>query len=254
MMKLNSKVRAFFGYLLALLILFVGWHVSSLILNSPALPTPIETIPVFIHQLSSLAPHFVISAYRVVISILIGMVLAVPIALLLSRNEKTDAIFAPFLFLSYPIPKVVLLPVLLVIFGLGNLPKIMLISLTVFFQVLMSMRDAALQVNPSYIASVQSLGANSWEIYRHVIVPAVMPNLFATLRIASGTAIAILFIAESMAGTTGLGYVIINAWGLIDYPQMFAAIIAMAMLGVLIYEIIASIERKITAWTKAGQA
>ena len=251
-MSKPSRIHPVLGYIIALGIIVLGWELTSLVLQSPAVPSPLTTFEVLSQELETLAPHFVISSYRVVASILIGTALAFPIALLLSRNEKSDAIFAPFLFLSYPIPKVVLLPVFLVLMGLGDAPKITLISVTVFFQVLMAMRDAVKQIPESYITSAKSFGAGSWDVYKHVIIPAVMPDLFATLRIASGTGVALLFIAESIAGTTGLGYLIMNAWSLVDYPQMFAAIVAMALLGVIVYEIIACLERKICAWTKAG--
>lgn len=249
----NKYLHPVFGYIVALIIILLGWELSSLLINSAALPSPYTSFKVFIEEFTNLAPHFLISSYRVILSILIGTLIAFPIALLCSRNNKIDAIFAPVLFLSYPIPKVVLLPVFLVLLGLGDSAKISLIALTVFFQVLMSLRDAVRQIPESYISSAKSFGANTIDVYKHVIIPAVMPDLFATLRVASGTGVALLFIAESIAGTTGLGYLIMNAWSLVNYPQMFASIIAMAALGVIVYEIIALFERKVCAWTQAGK-
>ena len=104
-MSKPSRIHPVLGYIIALAIIVLGWELTSLILQSPAVPSPLTTFEVLSQELETLAPHFVISSYRVVASILIGTALAFPIALLLSRNEKRDAIFAHFLFLIYPIPK-----------------------------------------------------------------------------------------------------------------------------------------------------
>ena len=154
------------------------------------------------------------------------------------------------LYFLYPLPKVVLLPVLIVLMGLADAPKIALIALTIFFQVLVTVRDAAKAVPEDSIESVRSLGAGRLDVYRHVVVPATLPELFTALRISSGTAVAILFFAESLAGSTGLGYFIVNSWALLDYPRMFAGIIAMAVLGVILYELFDVAERRLTRWRR----
>lgn len=241
-------MRKAFGYVLAIIIILVSWHLIALAVGSPALPTPLASLSVLSQELPALIPEFIASLWRVIASLVIGTALAVPIGLALGRSKHADAVLAPLLYLLYPIPKIVFLPVLLVLLGLGDTPKIALIAITVFFQVLVSARDAAKAVPQSLITSARSLGASRWGVYRHVIVPASLPEVFTALRIGSGTAIAILFIAESIAGTSGLGWFIVDAWGLIDYPRMFAGIIAMALLGVLIYEIVALLERALTRW------
>ncbi len=250
----HPKLVLAIGYTISLLIILILWQLTSVAVGSPAFPTPVHTFEAFFTHLKSIAPHFVISAWRVVVSMVLATAIALPVALLLSRNNYTDGVFGPFLFVTYPIPKIVFLPVLLVFFGLGSAPKIMLITLTVFFQILMSVRDATRSVSESAIDSLRSLGANSWQVYRHGIIPAIMPAFFTSLRISSGTAIAVLFIAESIAGTSGLGWLIVDAWGLVNYPKMFAGIVATGILGVVVYEVIAVIDRKVTRWTNAGNS
>ena len=174
--------------------------------------------------------------------------LAVPIAHVCARSRTLDALFAPVLYLLYPIPKVVLLPILLVLFGLADAPKIVLISLTVFFQVLVAVRDAVRAVPESAVVAIRSLGGSRWDEHRHVAVPATMPAVFTSLRIGVGTAIAVLFIAEAMAGSTGLGYYIMQSWSMVNCPRMFAGIIAMALLGVVLYAVFDLVERHLTRW------
>ena len=236
------------GYVFAVAFIVAGWWITALAVNSPALPTPAQTVEVLGSNMDVLIPFFWTSAYRVVASLLIGTLLAVPIAQLCARSRVLDGLFAPVLYLLYPIPKVVLLPILLVLFGLADAPKIVLISLTVFFQVLVAVRDAVKAVPESALVSVRALGGSAWDEYRHVYVPATLPAVFTSLRIGVGTAIAVLFIAEAMAGSTGLGYFIMQSWSMVNYPRMFAGIIALAVLGVVIYAVFDIIERRLTRW------
>ncbi|MBQ6390776.1 MAG: ABC transporter permease [Eggerthellaceae bacterium] len=236
------------GYVFAVAFIVAGWWITALAVNSPALPTPAQTVEVLGSNMDVLIPFFWTSAYRVVASLLIGTLLAVPIAQLCTRSRVLDRLFAPVLYLLYPIPKVVLLPILLVLFGLADAPKIVLISLTVFFQVLVAVRDAVKAVPESALISVRALGGSAWDEYRHVYVPATLPAVFTSLRIGVGTAIAVLFIAEAMAGSTGLGYFIMQSWSMVNYPRMFAGIIALALLGLVLYAIFDLLERRLTRW------
>lgn len=240
------------GYLVAILVVLLGWHLTALVVNSPALPTPLATVPMIAQYMPAIAPAFWISFYRIALGLAIGTIPAVPIGLILGRSPQADRVLAPVLYLLYPVPKIVLLPVLLVLLGLADAPKVALIALTVFFQVLMSVRDAAKLVPDDAVTSVRSLGASRLAIYRHVVVPAVLPELFTALRIGSGTAVAVLFLAESFAGSTGLGYFIVDSWGILNYPRMFAGIVAMAVLGVVLYAIFDVAEGRLTRWRRAG--
>ena len=244
----RSLLRKIGGYAFAVVFIVAGWWLTAIAVQSPALPTPPATFDVLAENTAVLVPFFWTSAYRVVISLVIGTVLAVPIAQLCARSRVLDTLFAPVLYLLYPIPKVVLLPILLVLFGLADAPKIVLISLTVFFQVLVAVRDAVRSVPESALISIRSLGGNAFDEYRHVILPATMPAVFTSLRIGVGTAIAVLFIAEAMAGSTGLGYFIMQSWSMVNYPRMFAGIIAMALLGVILYAVFDLAERLLTKW------
>ena len=240
------------GYVFAVVFIIAGWWITAELLiafaHTNVLPTPIETFNVLFEYSGALVPYFWTSAYRVVVSLLIGTVLAVPVAHLCARSRTLDALFAPVLYLLYPIPKVVLLPILLVLLGLADAPKIVLISLTVFFQVLVAVRDAVKAVPESSVLAIRSLGGSRFDEYRHVVVPATMPAVFTSLRIGIGTAIAVLFIAEAMAGSTGLGYFIMQSWSMVNYPRMFAGIIAMALMGVALYAIFDVVERLLTRW------
>ena len=248
-----SRASHALGYLLAVVILLLGWELLALAVDSPALPPPTAALPAFVQQFRQILPAFLVSAWRVLASLVLGSVLAVPLGLALGRSPRADAVAAPLVFLSYPVPKVVFLPVLIVLLGLGSLSKITLITLIIFFQILVTARDAARSVPAASVLSVRSLGAETIQVFRHVVFPASLPDIFTALRIGSGTAIAVLFLAESWAGSDGLGYYIVDAWSRIDYPAMFAGILGMALLGVALYEVLELLEGRLCRWARAGR-
>ena len=229
-----------------------GWEVTALIINKPVLPTLAEAAALFIQFLPEMAPDFGISFGRVALSLALGTLLGLPAGLALGRSKKADQLLSPALYTLYPLPKIVLLPILLTLLGLGSEPKIALIALTVFFQVVVVMRDAAKNIPEATLLSVRSLGARPWQLWRHVILPATLPELFTTLRVSSAVAIAVLFFAEAIAGSTGIGYFIMNSWSMVNYPRMFAGVIALALLGVIIYEAFDIAERRLTRWKRAN--
>ena len=237
-------------YAFAIAFVLAGWEITALLLNTPALPTPQDTLPVFAQYAVALWPDFKISLGRIVLALVIGTALALPIGLGLGRSPRVDAYFAPVLYILYPLPKIVLLPILLVLLGLGGAPKIALVALTVFFQVIVVMRDAARAISPQMVLSVRALGGSTLDVWRHVVIPATLPDLFTSLRVSSAVAIAVLFFAEAIAGSTGLGYFIMESWAMVNYPRMFAGIIALAILGVLIYEVFDVCERRLSKNTR----
>jgi ABC-type nitrate/sulfonate/bicarbonate transport system permease component len=241
------------GYVGAAAIMLVAWELASLAMHSPALPTPADGLGEFVTQFPVLLPNFGYSAFRVLSSILLGLVMGAPLGLVLGRSERADLIFGPLVFLNYPVPKAVFLPVLLVLLGIGNTSIIALITLIVFFQILVTARDASRSISRASVLSVRSLGADRWQVFAHVVVPGAMPEIFTALRISAGTAVAVLFFSETIAGSTGLGYFVFDAWGRIQYGEMFAGILAMALLGVLLYEAIELIEARVCRWARAGR-
>lgn len=250
---MNSLLRRTAGILGATVVLVVVWELGARLIASPALPTPLIAISQFASDWAELWPHALVSLRRVLVSLVVGTALALPLGLWIGRSPRADALAAPLLFLTYPIPKVVFLPVLMVLLGLGDESKVALIALVVFFQVVVTARDAARAINPGVVLSMRSLGATPLQVARHVVVPATLPEVFTALRIGIGTAVAVLFLSESIAGTDGLGAYIVNAWGMVDYPSMFAGIIAMALLGAVLYEALDALETRLTRWRRTAR-
>ncbi|MBI5305204.1 MAG: ABC transporter permease subunit [Chloroflexi bacterium] len=231
--------------LFATLALFAAWEIAALVLNRDILPAPTEVLVAFATQVPrSLGWHFVVSAWRVVASIALSVLLATPAGLVLGQSEKLNRFFAPVIYLTYPIPKIVLLPIVLLFLGIGDASKIFIIFLILFFQVLVVVRDQAMALRPELLYSVRSLGAGRRALLRFVYLPATLPAVLTSVRLSIGTAVAVLFLTESFATNAGLGYyVIVDTFQRIAYPEMYAGVVAMSLLGLLLYFVVDYLER-----------
>ena len=235
---------------LAIIAILALWQVSAWLVDQPILPSPFEVILVFFRELGDdLLGHFAVSLWRVIASTGLAIALASPAGLILGQSPRLNAIFSPIIYLLYPIPKVVLVPVLILLFGLGDLPKIIIIFIILFFQILVLVRDQAAGLRPELIQSVQSLGAGRRALFRFVYLPASLPAILTALRQSVGTAVAVLYIAELFATQRGLGYYIyFKGSTLFDYPAMYAGIIAMSLLGLGLYFTVDWLERRLCPW------
>jgi len=232
------------------LFIFILWYILHYLLNNTIIPNPSKTIIEFFRLLfkGPLLIHGAVSLYRIIVAIVFSLVVGVPLGLFLGFNEKYDQWISPVLYLLYPLPKVAFLPVLMILFGLGNLSKILLIILIIFFQILVNARDSVKGLSKELFYSVKSLGANRFQIYRHLIFPAVLPKILTALRISIGTSIAVLFFAENYATRYGIGYFIFDSWARVDYVQMFDGILAISILGLLIFKLIDFAENRLCKW------
>ncbi len=235
--------------LLAPIFLLSVWYVLALLLRTPILPSPHSVlISIPLAAVKGLGVHFGVSAYRIVLSLLWAFVIAVPLGLYLGRKRRIDEFISPIIYLLYPIPKIVFLPIILLLFGLGNLSKIFILFLIVFFQILVTTRDASKGIEEEQILSVLSLGARPKQVFSHAIFPSCLPKILTSLRISIGTSIAVLFFVESFATENGLGFFILDAWSRLDYLSMYIGIAGMGVLGVTLYEVVDRVEKKYCSW------
>ena len=232
------------------LILLAAWQVCALLLNSMALPQPWMVIIDLGAKLAdgSLLDDLAVSSIRALAGIALALAAAVPLGLIVGAEEHIGRRVSPFIYLLYPIPHVVLLPLIIILFGIGNFSKIFLIALIVFFQILVTTRDGARSIHRNYFHSMKTLGASRLQIYRHLILPATLPKILTAMRISVGTSVAILFFVESFATTTGLGYIIMDSWGRADYISLYTGISSMALLGFTLYLILDRIEHHVCRW------
>lgn len=233
-----------------LLILLV-WEAVARLANVNVLPPASVVLLEFAKGLpGDLGRHFLISTWRVVASIVLTVVLATPAGLAIGQSPTWNRRLSALIYLTYPIPKVVFLPIILLFLGIGDASKIFLIWLILFYQVLLVVRDASAGVHPDLVQSVASLGSSRLQLLRYVFFPACLPAILTGLRVSVGTAIAVLFLAESIATSSGLGYyIMVDGWGRLDYAAMYAGVVAMSVLGLALYALLERAERLACPWT-----
>ena len=249
-----------YALLIDLILLTLVWHVAAEMWQQRFLPPPLEVAEGFINALradqegrralvdGTLIEHTLTSLRRVTISVGIGAALGTPIALLTAQSQWINRLLSPLLYFLYPAPKVVFLPVIIAVLGLGDESRVFLVSLVIFFQVFIIVHAAAEKVPVETMESIDSLGANRWHKLRYVYIPVSIPAMITALKISTGTAIAVLFIAEGIAGQTGLGYYIRANGDFLQYVDMYAGIIAISMLGLGMFVIFEVMERYLTRW------
>lgn len=240
---------------LAIMIFLVCWTALAAYLDRDIMPYFWDVWPVFVSEIrGELWHHLLVSAERVLKAITVAVLVATPIGMGLGQIKVLNRIFSPLIGLVHPIPKIVFLPVILVILGIGETSKIFLIALILFFQILVVVRDEAASLRPELIQSVRSLGAGRRALFRYVYLPASLPAVLTALRVSVGTAIAVLFIAEQYSTREGLGYYIVTlTWQRLRFERMYAGILAMSLLGLVLYMVIDVLERIVGRWRTAGE-
>jgi ABC-type nitrate/sulfonate/bicarbonate transport system permease component len=236
--------------LYATLVLLLVWQLAAWLVNEPILPGPFVVARAFFEELGNgLARHFLVSAWRVIASVLLAVALAAPAGLILGQSERMNRLFSPLIYMLYPIPKVVLVPIILLLLGIGDFPKIVIIFLILFFQILVLVRDSAAGIEPKTVLSVRSLGAGRRALFRYVYLPSSLSAILTALRQSVGTAVAVLYIAELFATRQGLGYYIyLNGNTLFNYPAMYAGVVAMSLLGLGLYFAVDRLEKRLCPW------
>lgn len=238
----------------SLFALFLAWAAVALVVNLPILPSPWAVIYTFILDLPhKLGWHIAVSGWRILASMLLATAIGVPLGLVLGQNRRWDRIAFPLIYTTYPIPKVALLPIIILFLGIGDTSKIFLITIILLFQVLVIVRDASSNIPSELVLSLRSLGANQMQLLRYVYFPACLPATLTSLRLNVAIAIAVLYLAESFATTSGLGYYVMNTWQQMAYTKMYAAILAMSLIGALAFIALAFTEGKLCHWTQVGK-
>jgi ABC-type nitrate/sulfonate/bicarbonate transport system permease component len=250
--------RSFVGriaiYVGSLALLFGLWEIASLVIlkvkGVEYLPNPVKAIT----EMQRLGPllfrNFWTSAWRLVLAILIAFSTGYPLGLLIGQERWLDRFFSPIIYIVYPIPQVAFILLLFLVFGIGNPVKVAIVAIAIFFQLLVSARGAAKEIDPEHITSVLSAGASRVQTYWHVVIPETLPSILTSLRVSVGLGMAFLYIAEISGsvspGRGGLG-AFIKASSF-NTTQQAAGILAMALLGLLLYVIIDIVERVVCRW------
>ncbi len=214
-------------------------------------PGPIDTARAFVRLVRDgvLWDTVYVSMKRLVWGYTTGCLAGVVIGLMLGVFRYARVAFDPVISALYTIPKLALLPPLLLLFGLGETPKIILIAMSVFFIVVIGTMSATTKLPIGYLEPARSYQASRLVTFRHVVVPAVLPDIFVSLRIAAGTGVLVLVGIEFVQGNDGLGFMIWNSWQVYRVAQMYVGIVTVAIIGVIFQSLVKWIGQLVAPWS-----
>ena len=247
---MRRRMLSFMG---AGIFLLVIWQGASLLLAKPLLPSPvtvIQALPALVQR--DLFRHLGASLWRIALGMVLAVLLGFLLGLLIASLPRWKNFFDPLVYLTYPIPKMALLPIVMLLGGLGDLSKVIMIVLIVTPQVLVAVRDAIEEIPGHYYDVYRVIGASSWQTFGKITFPATLPAIFSTSRVSLGTAISILFFTENYGTEYGMGYFIMDAWMRMDYPAMYAAILILSLLGLVLFVALDLLAKWVMPWRKVG--
>lgn len=211
-------------------------------------PTRIWEAALELHRDGGLWEDARASFRRVLWGFVLGCSLGILCGIPLGLSRLARAATEPLVYALWTVPKLALLPLLLLIFGLNETPIIVLILINCFFLVLIPTMAAIRSVPHSYREAAMSFQASRWDLLRHVVMPAAMPQIFVSLRLAAGASILVMVGAEFVQGRSGLGHLIWHSWSLFLADRMYVGIVVVAISGALFTLVIGAIGRKLTPW------
>jgi len=238
--------------LLSLLAFLLLWAAVAALVDKPFLPGPAASLAALVRQTAegALHGHLLVSFMRIMAAQAAAFIPALLLGLAAGLSRPVDAALTPLMYLLFPVPKVALLPVILLFLGLGNLSKVFLVALILFFQFYLSIRDETRHMDRRYFDSLYSLGGSRGDLLKHVIIPALLPRIFSTFRLTLGTSTAVLFLAETFATREGLGYYIMESWSRLNYDEMYAGILGLSLMGFILFLLVEGLERKFCRWSR----
>lgn len=182
-------------------------------------------------QDGSLAAAVLSSLRRLAIGYVSGALLGVVVGLWLGLSSWSRALFEPWLIVTYPVPKLAVYPLLVLIVGLGEAPIVLLLAIAIFYVVAINLIAGVLSIRPVILDVGRDCGASFLQLVRTVALPASMPHIFTGLELAMGIAYIVLIAAEFVGAKSGLGSVIWSSWQLFDVAPMYVAIVTISVLG-----------------------
>ncbi|MBN9487492.1 MAG: ABC transporter permease [Alphaproteobacteria bacterium] len=240
---------------LVIAVLLVIWEVACIVFDLPEilLPRPTKVFEVFIARFDIL----LLFCWQTLWTSLIGFFIAIAGGLLLGLAIGASPFvysgLYPLLIAFNAVPKVALVPILMIWVGVGALPAVVTAFVISFFPIVVNVATGLATIEPEMRDVLRSLGATHLEILTKVGIPRAMPYLFASLKVAITLAFIGSVISETVGGNRGIGFLMLSAGARNDAPTTFAGLFAIAIMGVLMYAVCALVEKRMTRWAFRGE-
>jgi NitT/TauT family transport system permease protein len=241
---------------LGLLGLLLLWEALTRTGWIPALflPSPLGVLAAGLEMLRSgeLLAHLATSLQRILLGFGLGALGGVAVGLAVGVFGLAEAIGNPLIAATFPIPKIALLPLLILWLGIGEASKVAVITLGVFFPMAINTYAGVRHADPQLVRAAVSFGAGRWSVIRKVMLPAALPMIFAGLKLGAGTSLLLLVAAEMIAADAGIGFLILNAQNLMETTTLMVGIVLLSLLGLASHWLLARLERVVIPWKDAA--
>lgn len=220
------------------------------LLNPLFFPVPSLIAVAFLTMIADgeIQANLSITLLRVFAGFLIGTIPGIIIGLLMGASEKIRLLLDPLVAATYPIPKLAIFPLLMIIFGIGEFSKIMAIAIGCFFIVLINAMAGVKNINKVYFEVAKNYGASKGQLFTRVILPASLPMVFTGIRLALGMSLIVVVGVEFVSANYGIGAIIWNGWETFEIEKLYVGIFLCAILGILFTVVLKRIEARITPW------
>jgi len=194
--------------------------------------------------------HLWVSLFRIFTGFLLGAVPGILLGVVMGMNRTIRVALDPVVSAIYVLPKIAILPLVMLIFGIGEMSKVVIVGIASFFLVLINTTVGVRDIEPIFFEAGRNYGANRLQMLYHVILPGALPIIFAGLRLSLGTALIVIIAAEFVAAKYGLGYLIWFSWQTLLTENMFAGLVVVMILGILFTSGLQTIERWLMPWQR----
>lgn len=234
------------GTLAAVVVL---WEVVSCAHVVPPvfLPSPLAVAGELVRMASTgdLWRHVAPSLSRIAAGFAVGSAVGLVVGVAAGVSPVVEAVVDPLVAALYPVPKIALLPLLILWLGIGEASKVAVIGIGAFFPVAIGSMAAVREVDPLLVRAAQSLGATPFQVVTKVRLPASLPAIFASLRLAAGMALLLVVSAEMIAASAGIGYLILYAGDLMQTARLLSGIVVLSLVGLLTTSALQAVERRL---------
>lgn len=236
------------------IILLVAWEVlvRAGLVDVRFFPAPTSIVGTFVAVTASgeLWQHLYTSLSRIVIGFLMGAVPALILGIVLGLSRLARAVASPMIYALYPVPKVAILPLVMLIFGLGEMSKYVIIAIAVFFLVILNTMAGVVQLDRIYFDVAKNFNASRRDFYVNVVLRGALPSIFTGLKLAMGVALIVLVTAEFVGARSGLGVMIFEAWQVFAIERLFVGLVVVSFLGYSLSLLMDELQRLLVPWQR----
>jgi NitT/TauT family transport system permease protein len=251
-MKLNARNRDRLVAIASPLFLLALWEIAAQVdwIDARFFPAP-SSIALKFWQLAAsgeLWENVWTSLQRLFWGFLLGGIPALVLGIGMGLYRPIRAAIDPLVAATYPIPKSAILPLILLIFGLGEASKIVMVALGVFYPVIINTMSGVLQIQKIYLDVGRNFRADRWQVFRTIALPGAMPSIVAGVKLGVGMGLILIAIAEMIGAKSGLGFMIWNAWQILAVETMYVGLVVIALLGFVFTLLLNELEHRIIPW------